>query len=126
MRIDVQALSRAKKALMIWRVFFPLTKEVKMPAYVVLTKFTDQGVRAAKDTVKRAKAAREQIEAAGGHVIGIWWLLGEYDSVLICELPDSEKAVQLLLATGMQGDVRTKTLQAFSEEEMARVVQGLP
>ena len=97
-----------------------------MPAYVVLTKFTDQGVRAAKDTVKRAKAAREQIEAAGGHVIGIWWLLGEYDSILICELPDSERAVQLLLATGMQGDVRTKTLQAFSEEEMARVVQGLP
>ena len=97
-----------------------------MPAYVVLTQFTDQGVRTAKDTVKRAKAAREQIEAAGGHVIGIWWLLGEYDSMLICEMPESETAVRLLLATGMQGNLHTKTLQAFSEEEMERIVQGLP
>jgi uncharacterized protein with GYD domain len=97
-----------------------------MPAYVVLTKFTDQGVRAAKDTVKRAQAARKQIEAAGGRVIGIWWLLGEYDSMLICEMPDSETTVQLMLATGMQGNVRTKTLQAFSEEEMEHIVQGLP
>jgi uncharacterized protein with GYD domain len=97
-----------------------------MPAYVVLSKLTDQGVRAAKETVNRAQAAREAIEAAGGRVIGIWWLLGEYDSMLICELPDTERAVQILLATGMQGNVRTKTLQAFSEEEMARVVQGLP
>jgi len=97
-----------------------------MPAYVVFSKFIDLGVRAVKDTVKRAQPAREQIEAAGGHVIGIWWLLGEYDSMLICEMPDSETAVQLLLATGRQGNVRTKTVQAFSEEEMERIVQGLP
>jgi uncharacterized protein with GYD domain len=97
-----------------------------MPAYVVLTKFTDQCVRAAKDAVKRAQAAREQIEAAGGRVIGIWWLLGEYDSMLICEMPDSETTVQLMMAAGMQGNVRMKTLQAFSEEEMEHIVQGLP
>ncbi|MCI0395335.1 MAG: GYD domain-containing protein [Chloroflexi bacterium] len=97
-----------------------------MPAYVVLTKFTDQGVRAVKDTVKRAQAAREQIEAAGGRVIGIWWLLGEFDSMLIVEMPDQEKAMQLSLAIGMQGNIRTQTLQAFSEEEMERIVQGLP
>ena len=97
-----------------------------MPAYVILTKFTDQGARAAKDTVKRAQAGREQIEAAGGRVIGIWWLLGEYDSMLICEMPDSETTVQLMMAIGMQGNVRTKTLQAFSEEEMEHILQGLP
>jgi uncharacterized protein with GYD domain len=53
-------------------------------------------------------------------------LLGEYDSMLICEMPDSETTVQLMLATGMTGNVRTKTLQAFSEEEMEHIVQGLP
>ena len=97
-----------------------------MPAYVVLSKFSDQGIRAVKDTVKRAQATREQIEAAGGNVIGIWWLLGEFDSMLIAEMPDAETAVQLLLATGMQGNIRTQTLQAFSEDEMERIVQGLP
>lgn len=97
-----------------------------MPAYVVLTQFTDQGIQAAKDTVKRAQAVRERIEGAGGHVIGIWWLIGEYDSILICEVPDSEVGMQLLMEIGMQGNVRTKTLQAFGEEEMAHIIQGLP
>ncbi|MGH2538694.1 MAG: GYD domain-containing protein [Candidatus Promineifilaceae bacterium] len=96
-----------------------------MPAYVVLTQLTDQGVRAVKDTVKRAQAAREKVEAAGGRVIGIWWLLGKYDSVLILEVPDQETLMRVLLAAGMEGNVRTQTLQAFSEAEMAEILQGM-
>jgi uncharacterized protein with GYD domain len=96
-----------------------------MPAFVVLTNFTDQGIREVKDTVKRAQTVREKVEAAGGRVIGIWWLLGKYDSMLIFEMPDHDSAVRVLLATGMQGNVHTETLQAFSEDEMAGIVQGL-
>src|SRR5260370_35613589 len=97
-----------------------------MPAYMSLSKFTDQGVRHAKDTVKRAKAFRKAVEAAGGKVIGIWWAVGQYDIVSILEIPDAEASVRLALATGMQGNIRTETHQIFSEEEMARIVQGLP
>jgi uncharacterized protein with GYD domain len=93
---------------------------------VFLNKFTDQGIRAVKDTAKRAQTARQHIEAVGGTVIGIWWLLGEFDSMLIAEFPDDATAVQFGLATNMLGNVRTQTLQAFSEEEMGRFVQQLP
>jgi uncharacterized protein with GYD domain len=97
-----------------------------MPAYMILAKFTDQGVHNAKDTVNRAKAIRQAIEKAGGQHIGVWWALGAYDVVTIAEVPNDEVAMQLLLTTGMQGNVRTETLRIFSEEEMGRIVQKLP
>ena len=97
-----------------------------MSAYVTLINFTDQGIRAAKDTVKRARAAAQAAEAAGGRFIGVWWLLGPYDEIVIAEAPDDETATRFALAIGMQGNVRTMTMRAFSEEEMERIVQGLP
>lgn len=96
-----------------------------MPAYITLFNWTDQGIRNAKETVNRAKAVRQAIEAAGGRLIGIWWTLGQYDGVLIAEAPDDETVTRVLLAIGMQGNVRTATMRCFSEEEMARIVQGL-
>ena len=36
-----------------------------MAKYIMLGNWTDQGVRAAKDTVKRAKAVREQFAKLG-------------------------------------------------------------
>ena len=97
-----------------------------MPAFVILNKFTEQGVRGVKDTVKRGQAIRQAIEAAGGRLIGIWWTQGQYDTVSIVEVPDEETGMTLLLSTGMQGNLRTETLRAFNEEEMARIVQRLP
>ena len=97
-----------------------------MSAYITLINWTEQGVRTAKETVNRARAVREAAQAAGGRMIGIWWTLGQYDAVVIMELPDDETATRLLLASAMQGNVRTATMRAFSEEEMERIVQGLP
>jgi uncharacterized protein with GYD domain len=97
-----------------------------MPAYVILNKFTEQGIRHIKDTTKRAEATRKTIEAAGGRMIGIWWTQGQYDSVTIIEMPDEMSAMGLLLQTGQQGNVQTQTMRAFSEQEMAGIVGSLP
>jgi uncharacterized protein with GYD domain len=97
-----------------------------MPAYITLFNWTDQGIRNAKDTVNRAKAVEQALQAIGGRKIGIWWTLGQYDGVFIFEAPDDETATRFLVATGMQGNVRTTTMRCFSEEEMERIVQGLP
>jgi len=97
-----------------------------MSAYVTLFNFTDQGVRTAKDTNKRIRAIAQLMESAGGRLIGAWWLLGAYDGVVIFEAPDDETATRLLLSIGMQGNARTTTMRAFSEDEMQRIVQGLP
>ncbi len=97
-----------------------------MSAYITLFNFTDQGIKSVKDTVNRAKAAKEAATAAGGRIIGIWWTLGQYDGIIISEAPDDEAASRQLLGAGMQGNIRTTTLRAFSEDEMTRIVQGLP
>ncbi len=97
-----------------------------MSAYVTLFNFTDQGVRTVKDTNKRVRAIAQATEAAGGQFIGAWWLLGPYDGVLIFTAPDDETATRLLLAATSQGNARTTTMRAFSEDEMQRIVQGLP
>lgn len=97
-----------------------------MPAYVTLFNFTEQGIRSIKDSPTRLKAAGEAAKSMGGRIIGAWWLLGQYDGIVILEMPDDETATRFLAATGMQGNVRTTTMRAYSEEEMARIVGGIP
>ncbi len=97
-----------------------------MPAYISLMSFTEQGIHNVKETVKRVRAAKESAKAAGGRVIGVWWTLGQYDMIVIAEGPDDEAATRQVLAIGMQGNVRTMTMRAFSEDEMEKIVQGLP
>ena len=96
-----------------------------MPAYITLFNWTEQGVRNVKDTAKRSQAAREAWEAAGGRFIGIWWTFGQYDGFVVHEAPDDATANRLLLATGMQGDIRTTTMRAFGEEEIAGILEEL-
>ena len=97
-----------------------------MPAYITLINFTEQGIKDSKNAVNRARAVEKAIEAVGGRKIGVWWTLGQYDMVYIAEGPDDETAARLLLQMGMQGNVRTITMRAFSEEEMESIVAGLP
>jgi uncharacterized protein with GYD domain len=97
-----------------------------MSAYIVLANFTDQGIKNVKDTVNRARAANQVAQTVGGRFIGVWWTLGPYDLVAVIEAPDDETATRLMLGTAMQGNVRTLTLRAFSEDEMQRIVSGLP
>lgn len=46
--------------------------------------------------------------------------------VLLAEGADDETAMPTLLTMGMQGNVRTLSLCAFSEEKMARIIKTLP
>jgi uncharacterized protein with GYD domain len=96
-----------------------------MPAFVTLMNFTEQGIRTVKETVNRANAFKKVMESEGARIIGIWWTLGQYDLVAIIEAPDEETGTRLLLRLAMAGNVRTTTLRAFSEDEMASIVQGL-
>ncbi len=96
-----------------------------MAKYISLLNWTDQGIRNAKETVNRANAARKAFESAGGKIIDIYWTLGQYDIVIISEIPDDESAYRLMLTLAMQGNVRTTTLQAVGEQEMTRILDGI-
>ena len=97
-----------------------------MPTYVTLANWTEQGVRTAKDTVARYRAAQQPALAAGVTIVGIYWTMGPYDIVIILEAADDATDTQFALALAMQGNLRTTMLRAFGEAEMEALLQGLP
>jgi uncharacterized protein with GYD domain len=92
--------------------------------YIMLIRFTDQGIKNIKDTTRRADAARSEAERIGGKFT-VYWTFGKYDGVGILEAPNDEAAMEFGIRVGSLGNVRTTTLKAFTEEEIARVVDKL-
>jgi uncharacterized protein with GYD domain len=92
--------------------------------YIMLLWWTEQGIRNFKDTTGRADAAKSEAERIGGKLT-VYWTFGKYDMVCILEAPNDEAAMEFGLKVGSLGNVRTTTLRAFTEEEIARVVNKL-
>ena len=93
-----------------------------MPAYVVLYRFTGEGRKKIKDTVKRAEYVRKQNEARGFKVIGVYWTQGRYDLVSVVEAPSEEAMVAGLFNIAEEGNVSSESLRAFTAEEMSRIL----
>jgi uncharacterized protein with GYD domain len=93
-----------------------------MPRYVVLYKFTDQGLKKIKDTVSRAAAVRKANEARGFKVIGTYWTEGHYDIVSILESPDESSMMSGLFNIAQAGNVHSETLRAYTEAEMKKAL----
>ena len=96
-----------------------------MPTFVTLAKWTDEGARNIKDSPKRRMAFEDRITTMGGKVKDAYLVMGEYDLVIVTELPDDETAAKLALGTAMQGNVRTVTMRAFGREEMDKIIGTL-
>lgn len=93
-----------------------------MPTYIVLGNFTDQGIRAVKDTTKRASAVRESAKKFGASVRDLYWTLGAYDVVTVVDAPDDESITALLFSIGSLGNVRTQSLKAFEGDDVERIL----
>ena len=96
-----------------------------MATYIVLTSFTDQGIRTIKDTTKRADAVKETARKMGIETKSLYWTVGKYDVVVTFEAPDDASMTALSLAIGSSGNVRTQTMRAFSKDEMSGVLAKL-
>ncbi len=51
--------------------------------------------------------------------------MGEYDLVSVTEAPNDDVVMQVLLELGKLGNIRTKTLKAWSLAEATKVVSKL-
>jgi len=99
--------------------------EVPISTYMTLINFTEQGVRKIQDTVSRFNDGEKLLQSMGGRVIGCWWVMGQYDEVIIFEAPDDETTARFIAPVVKLGNVRTTTMRCFSQEEAARVFGGL-
>ncbi len=97
-----------------------------MPSYLSLISWTDQGIRNVKGSPARLDAVKAAAQAAGGKVIFTYMTMGDYDLAILVELPNDEVAARLLLGASMQGNVRSKTMKAFTEAEFRNIIASLP
>ncbi len=96
-----------------------------MATYITLINYTDQGAKNMKGAPERVLAARQALENLGGRLHGYRLTLGEYDAVVTVEAPDDEAYATFILNIATQGNLRTTTLKAFSEEESFRILGNL-
>lgn len=93
-----------------------------MPTYVVLYRFTDQGLKSIKDTVKRAREVRAENEKRGFKVLGMYWTQGRYDLVAVMDAPSEEAMLAGLFNIAEAGNVHSETLRAYSDAEMEKAL----
>ena len=96
-----------------------------MPTYILLTNWTDQGIKNAKASPKRAQDARElgkkfKVEWKSFHMT-----MGAYDFVLTAEAPDDAALAKYVVSLCAQGNVRTTTLKAFTEAEYRSILEAV-
>ncbi len=96
-----------------------------MASYLVLGNYTDEGIRNIKDSPDRLQAAKQAVKDAGGRVIFFYLTLGQYDFASLVEIPNDEVAAAILLRLGGEGNIRTTTLKAFTEDEYQSIVASV-
>ena len=88
-----------------------------MPTFMILGKFTDQGVRNIKESPKRQEAFRQLCEKQNARVKEVYRTMGRYDLAAIVEAPDDVAMSSILYTLASLGNVRTETLRAFTPQE---------
>ena len=90
-----------------------------MPYYAVQTAYAPVGWSALlKQPHHRLEAITPVIERLGGRIQAGWLSFGEYDVLLICEMPDGISAAALSMAVSAGGAVKAvKTTPLLSIED---------
>lgn len=90
-----------------------------MPSYLVQVAYTPEAVAALiKKPQDRAEAVRKPIEKLGGKLVGGWLSFGEYDVVVVIDMPDNASAAAFALAIGAGGACKSvKTTPLISVDE---------
>lgn len=90
-----------------------------MALYMVQGSYTAEALATmTKNPQDRSIPIRELTEKLGGRMIGLYFCYGEYDIVVIGELPDDTTATAFALAAMSPGHLKTyKTTRLFTAEE---------
>lgn len=96
-----------------------------MTTYVLLGHWSDQGIRAVRDSARRLDAVKKLLADMGGEVRSFHLTMGEFDFVVIYDAPDDAVAARFTLQVGMQGNVRSRTMKAFPEAAYRELIASL-
>src|SRR5512146_987092 len=96
-----------------------------MATYISLVRYTEQGIRAIKESPNRLDMTKKMFQAAGGELKQFYLVMGKYDIVLVFEAPDDEAVAKVTRALGALGNIRTQTMRVFDEGTFRKIVASL-
>lgn len=92
-----------------------------MPLYMLESAYTSESwATQVRDQPNPVERIRPLVEACGGRLESLYYAFGEYDIILIVEMPDDESAAALALAANAGGSLR-----AGRTRKLLTVDQGL-
>ena len=96
-----------------------------MAHYMVQASYTAEALAAlVRSPQDREAGFRALVERMGGKVTAFFWAQGEFDLVVIVDVPDAETANALALAAISPGHAKAyRTTPLFTNEEMMRSMQ---
>lgn len=97
-----------------------------MATYIVLMNYTDQGIRAVKQSPERRKAAIATAEKLGIEIKAAYLTMGAYDVVIVADAQNDEAVTTWALSVGSLGNIRTQTMRAYSADEMDKIFAKIP
>ena len=96
-----------------------------MSTFVTLWKYTKDGLVDMKKTPERFEVVKKLINDAGGKLVSIYGLIGEYDVLTIMEMPDERVATATILKICSKGRIIPMTMTALSIEDFLKIAQEL-
>jgi len=94
--------------------------------FIVTASWTDQGMRAVKEVPKRMQAARAAAKKLGIEFKDVFMTSGDSDLLVIFEAPNGDAVAKFAMMIGSLGNVRTRTVRAWTEAEMNKLISELP
>lgn len=73
-----------------------------------------------KETIAEAQRLFEEAAEEGARILGLYWVLGRYDVVLISECPDEKTHMKIAIKFG--DIVSTESLVAVPSEEAVKLL----
>ena len=95
-----------------------------MPTYIIMSKWTQQGLQNLKQSPSRLDAGRKAFEAAGVKMTAFYMTTGRHDMVVVIEAPDDVTLAKAVLETTARGSFTTETCRAFTEAEYRQIISG--
>ena len=96
-----------------------------MPTYIVLSKWTAQGLQNVKESPDRLDAARKAYQAAGVRMKEFYMTTGQYDMIAILDAPDDVTLAKAMLSSAPHGSITTATCRAFTEDEYRKLIAAV-
>lgn len=96
-----------------------------MATFFIFGSWTDQGIKSVKDAPKRLAGARELAKKLGID-FKIYLTTGESDMIVIAETANPDAIIKFNLAIASMGNLRSRTVRAWPEAEMTKLISEVP